>query len=833
MNTPQLPPPKPVDPVEEEINIFDYIGVIMRRWKLVVVALFAVFLIVAVYTFMTKPIYEASATIHVKDDKSKGMVLGDLGLKDSNPVSAEIELLKSRSNAEKVVERLHLNWRIDKKSDGLFFNIIEFTSKARKPVYKITLTGADTFAVRDINGNLVGTGKSGNLLKTNDFSLLLNNVKGAKGDSFRLNLSSFNATAEGLRKSIKANEVGRMTGIIRASYTSTDPVLAKNVVDELVTAYINRSVDVKAAESARTVSFLESQLKELSGELNTSEDKLQSYKSKTGIMQLNGEAETLVTKISEMERERAAVAIQRQQVDFAAGSMRNALKRGEVYSPGNMGNDTSGVAISALSAKLSELQVQKSELLARYTPQHHAVKSVQTQIDAVQAKILAILESSRNSLAKQEQAISGQLSAYDNKIKQLPAAEQDLVSLTRVTKVNSDMYTFLLQKKEEARIAKESTISHLDIVDPATFPEWPIKPNIPQNLLMGLLGGLALGIGLAFFREYLDDTIKDPDQAKRATGFALLATIPPFVRHEKQRSALTHLKSLPQIAGHDAGLDEKEMKKNYLITQEEPKSLASEAFRALRTGLHFSAINKDKKTMLFTSSFPKEGKSTISSNTAIVLAQSGARVLIVDCDLRRSSLHEKFACTKSPGLSEVLTKDVTLEQAINKTAMPGLELLCAGTTPPNPSELLGSEEMRQLLISQRENYDFIIIDAPPVLAVTDAPVLTMVSDVVVLVMEAGRVPIKAAQHMKEILGRLNAPIAGIVMNDKTGKGEEYNYYNRSYYGKAYGYRGGYGYGYGYYSDEEPQHVRKGKRWENFVPDKLLRNLKKYLPKSRV
>ncbi|MGB5219243.1 MAG: polysaccharide biosynthesis tyrosine autokinase [Smithella sp.] len=832
MNTPQLPPPKPADPVEEEINIFDYIGVIMRRWKIVVVALFAVFLIVAVYTFMTKPIYEASATIHVKDDKSKGMVLGDLGLKESNPVSAEIELLKSRSNAEQVVERLHLNWKIDKKSDGLFFNIMEFTSTARKPVYKVTMTGADTFAVRDNNGNLVGTGRSGNLLKTKDFSLLLNNVKGAKGDSFRLNLSSFNATAESLRKSIKANEVGRMTGIIRASYTSTDPVLAKKVVDELVTAYINRSVDVKAAESARTVTFLENQLKELRGELNTSENKLQNYKSLTGIMQLDGEANTLITKISEMEKERAAAAIQRQQLDFATRSMRSAMRKGEVYSPGHLGNDSAGMAMSALSTKLSELQVQKSELLSKYTPQHHAVKSVQTQIDAVQRKILAILETSRNDLVKQEQSISGQLSSYDNKIKQLPAAEQDLASLTRVTKVNSDMYTFLLQKQEEARIAKESTISNLDIVDPANLPEWPIKPNIPQNLLLGLIGGLALGIGLAFFQEYLDDTIKDPDQAKRATGICLLATIPSFVTHETQRSALPHQQSLPQLAGRDAFLDEKVPKKNYLITHEEPKSLASEAFRSLRTSLHFSAINKDKKTMLFTSSFPKEGKSTVSSNTALVLAQTGARVLIVDCDLRRSSLHEKFGYTKSPGLSEVLTRDVTIEQAINKTATPGLDLLCAGTTPPNPSELLGSEQMRQLLINQRENYDFIIIDAPPVLAVTDAPVLTMVTDVVVLVMEAGRVPIKAAQHMKEILGRLNAPIAGIVMNDKTGKGEAYTYYNRNYYGKAYGYRGGYGYGYGYgyYSDEEPQHVRKGKRWENFVPEKLLRNFKKYLPK---
>jgi tyrosine-protein kinase Etk/Wzc len=827
-NIPQLPPPpRPAEDAANEINLFDYIGVIMRRWKIVVFSLCAVFLIVALYTFMMKPVYEASATIHVKDDKSRGLGLGDLGLKDSNPVSAEIELLKSRTNAEQVVERLHLNWKIDKKSDGLSLNILEFTSALAKPVYKITLTGPDTFAVRDKDGNLIGTGKSGTLLKEKDFSLLLNNIKGQKGDSFRLSLASFNATAEGLRRSIKANEVGRMTGIIRASYASTDPVLAKNVVNELVTAYINRSVDVKASESARTVAFLENQLKELSGELNTSEDKLQNYKSKTGIMQLDSEANTIITKISEMEKERASVAIQRQQLDFAASSMKNAMRKGEVYSPGSLGADSSGMAMSALSAKLSELQIQKSELLSKYTPEHYAVKTVQTQIDAVQKKILAILETSRNNLVKQEQVISGQLSAYDSKIKKLPAAEQDLATLTRVSKVNSDMYTFLLQKHEEARIAKESTISNLDIVDPANLPEWPIKPNILQNLLLGLIGGLAAGIGLAFLQEYMDDTIKDPDQAKRATGICMLATIPPFIRHESARGALPDAKTLPQIAGRNTVSGETVSKKDYLITHEEPKSLASEAFRTLRTGLHFTAINKNKKTMLFTSSFPREGKSTVSSNTAIVMAQTGAKVLIVDCDLRRSSLHEKFGCAKTPGLSEVLTRDLIAEQAINQTAIPGLDLLCAGTTPPNPSELLGSEEMRQLLTSQRDKYDYIVIDAPPVLAVTDAPVLTMVSDVVVLVMEAGRVPIKAAQHMREILGRLNAPIAGIVMNDKTGKGEQYSYYGRSYYG---GYRNGYGYGYGYgyYSDEEPPLIRKGKRWENFLPDKLLRNFKNIL-----
>jgi tyrosine-protein kinase Etk/Wzc len=309
----------------------------------------------------------------------------------------------------------------------------------------------------------------------------------------------------------------------------------------------------------------------------------------------------------------------------------------------------------------------------------------------------------------------------------------------------------------------------------------------------------------------------------------LLGTIPTFIRQESKQNVLIHNNGMiPQITGHDSNLKEIFPDNNILIAQSAPRSLASEAFRALRTGLHFSAISKDKKTMVFTSTFPREGKSTISSNTAIVMAQTGARVLVVDCDLRRSSQHEKFGCSKTPGLSEVLTRDVTLEQAINKTAIPGLDLLCAGTAPPNPSELLSSEEMRQLLLSQRENYDYIIIDAPPVLAVTDAPVLTTVSDIVVLVMEAGRVPVKAAENMREILAGLNAHIAGIVFNDRTGKGERYSYYSRSYYGKAYGYR--YGYGNGYYSDEKPKQIRRGKRWGNLMSEKLLSNLKKYLQK---
>ena len=350
---------------------------------------------------------------------------------------------------------------------------------------------------------------------------------------------------------------------------------------------------------------------------------------------------------------------------------------------------------------------------------------------------------------------------------------------------------------------KASTISNIDIVDPAIVPASEIKPKVGQNMLLGLLFGLALGIGLAFFQEYLDDTIKDAEEAKRAMGLPLLAIIPHIPSHEPQQNGSTPPKQT-------------------LITKKEPKSMVAEAFRSLRTNLHFTAINKEKKIMLFTSTFPREGKSTITANEAVVIAQTGARVLIIDCDLRRSSLHDKFSHSKTPGLTEILTGDIPFDKAKHNSGIPGLDLISAGTTPPNPSELLGSEAMRQFLLTQRENYDFIIIDAPPVLAVTDAPVLATISDIVVLIMEAGRVPIKAAQHVRETLATLQAPVAGLIINDKTGKGESYGYYGSHYYR--------YGYGYGYYSDEEQKPPSK-KRWKklvNLLPEKLRTQIRNRL-----
>ncbi|MRR06899.1 MAG: polysaccharide biosynthesis tyrosine autokinase [Deltaproteobacteria bacterium] len=775
MNDSQNMPPYEPNALEE-VHLQDYLNVIFRRRKFFFLAFLTVFIGVALYTFTMRPVYEASATLHVKDEKGGNSELMDmLAMGSATPVDAELEILKSRTNAEKVVEQLRLNWRIVDRPDNVTFRLLEFISTAEEPSYTVELTGNGGYTVHDKDKKLIGTGQSDQLLRAPGLTLLLANLTGDKGDTFRLQIRPFNSTVAGLRSKIKASEVGKKTNIISVSYSDTNPKQARDVVNTLIRVYLDQSVGFKTEEANRTVGFVEDQLKELRGTLDSAEKNLQAYKSSSGVVQLDATAQQLITKLSDTEQQRTGITLRKKQTEFAVSSLQDAMRRGNIYSPAVTGSDP---VMGTMATRLAELEVEKRGLLSQATEKHPAVRAVQSQIDELHQKIRATYQNELNTLARQESDINSELGRYEGVLKTLPEAERDLAKLTRVTKVNADIYTFLLQKHEEARIARASTISNISIVDPAIVPDKPVKPKKSKNLLLGLLVGCMLGVGLAFFQEYLDDTIKDVEGAKRELKWPLLAMIPCINSGDKKEG--------------EGRIDER---KTSLIAHTDPKSTISEAFRALRTGLHFSAVSKKKQVLLITSTFPGEGKSTISSNLACILSQTGARTVVIDCDLRRSTLHEKFALTKEPGLTNLLAGDLTIEQVIKQTPIPNLEFISAGVTPPNPAELLGSREMADLVAELRSRYDIVLIDAPPVLAVTDAPLLTAICDLVMVVVEAGRVPVKAARQMRETLLSVSAPVAGMIINDKSGTGREgYGYGKYGYYG--YGY-----YGYGYQSEQ--------------------------------
>lgn len=745
-------------PQDQEIHLHDYLSIVMRRKKTLAVTVFSVYAMVLLYTFLVAPTYESTATLFVKDDKGKVGQMGDLLLNQPAAVDSELEILKSRSNAEKVVATLHLNWKVDKRSDGVSVQLVDFSSSVKDPVYHVELTGADSYSVKDKNDNLVGTGRSGSLLRGKGVSLLLKDLKGPKGGSFRLTLLSFNKTVDNLRKSIKAAEVDKKTNVIAITYRSKNPQLARDVVNTLVQAYLEQGVALKAEEATRTVNFVEEQLKGVKSELEGAEQNLEAYKRASGVIQLDTEAQNLIQTLAEAEKQKAELVLKRKQSEFALASLQRARATGNAYSPALADDDP---VLAGMVGRLSDLEVQKKGLLSDSTENHPGVKVVQAQIDELLKKIQSTYETAAKNELKQEEGLSRQIMAYDGKLKQLPVAERDLARLMRVNKVNSDIYTFLLQKHEEARIAKASTINNISIVDPAIAADEPVSPKVTKNLILGLFAGLLAGVIACFFADYLDDTLKDPEEAKRNLSLPLLGLI-------------------PFISGDDGN--------QAMVSHRAPKSIASESFRSLRTALRYCSLKKQKQVMLITSSLPGEGKSTIACNLGIILAQTGSRVLIIDCDLRRSSLHEKFGFSAGPGLTELLASEIMLSDALQHTEVKGVDLLRAGATPPNPAEILGSEVMARFVEEMRGAYDFIVIDAPPVLAVTDAPVLTAVADLVLMVLQTGRVSIKVAKRTAETLVEVAAPLAGIVFSD------------RKSLATAYGYGYGYGYGSEYYPD---------------------------------
>ncbi|HWR59938.1 MAG TPA: polysaccharide biosynthesis tyrosine autokinase [Thermodesulfovibrionales bacterium] len=788
----QNTPRQPFDS-DDIIHLQDYLNVLLRRRRAFLVTFTAIFLGVMAYTFLMKPVYEASATLRVKEEKGKLSTLEEITLGTTSPVNAEIEILKSRTNAEKVVKRLNLHLATEKIKGDPSFRILELTPGPKTTAYTIELNGTDTYTVRDDSGSTLGSGKSGVLLQTKDLTLLIDKLRGAVEDQIRIDILPFYKVVKDLRETTNAEENPRQTNIIKLSYTSTNAELAKDVANGLVQAFLEQTIAFKAEEASRTLDFLDQQLENIKKDLDVAERNLEAFKRTTGVVLLDAESQELIRKYSETEKTRAEAMLQKKQIEFALTSLKDAMTRQQTYSPSVFRDDP---LISGMAAKAAELEVQKQSLLAEYTTAHPTVRTLQEQIDQIQRNIQVTYETGLKNSDRMESNITGQLAIYEAQLKRLPSRERELARLIRVFKVNADIYTFLLQKREETRIARASTISNIDIVDPAITPDEPVRPKKLLYIFLGLVAGTMISVFAAFFMEYLDDTIKDAETAKRELQVPLLTVIPFIPTKEGDVEKEKHIT---------------------LITHYEPKSTVTEAFRSLRTSIHFSGVNKKRQVLLVTSSLPYEGKTTIMGNLAVILGQAAGRVLLLDCDLRRPSLHKLFGHDKVPGLTEILAGENNIYSYAHNTGIAGLDFISAGTTPPNPAELLGSEKMKALLQDFRSRYDTILLDAPPVLAVTDALLLSTMTDMVFMVLELGRVPIKAAVHGRELLQNVGAPIAGFVLNDKSERRlERYGYYGEKYY--RYGY---YGYAYSHYGEETPKNEKKQKRqwWKRFITRK--------------
>lgn len=386
---------------------------------------------------------------------------------------------------------------------------------------------------------------------------------------------------------------------------------------------------------------------------------------------------------------------------------------------------------------------------------------------------------SKANLTKEIDALKEQIAGKQTEINAIgtpssPAKETELARLqTELTQLRQSL-AYLLQSYENIRLAEAQSTSNIVVVEPAILPVNPVRPRTVQNVLLGALVGLMLSVGLVFLIEYLDDRIRSPEQIDKVLKLPVVGLIAKMSN-----------------GYHGTG-------KNQLIAVREPRSPVVEAFRSLRTNIQFAGVDQPIRTLLITSAGPSEGKSTVASNLAVVMAQAGLKVTLVDADLRRPTLHKQFNQVNRAGLTDVILRDPSQWNTLTiASGVPNLSLLLSGALPPNPSELLGSKRMKQLLDFLHQAHDVVIIDAPPLLPVTDALVLSSVTDGVLMVIDYGGTRIGEAVQGKNQLDQSGARILGVVMNKIPTGRRGYAYYYRHYYtyegegnGKRRGSRGG-------------------------------------------
>jgi len=757
-------------PLDEEIHLQDYLHVLFRRRRILLGTFVVFVLLTAIMTFLMRPVYEASATLHVNEDRLKGTdFMEQLGLRSDNPVETEIEILRARTNIEAVVRKLGLDWRPEENSSELTLQVSEFFTPYPLREFTLSKTGESSYRIVASDGMALGEARVGQRFETQDLVLRIDHLGGDIGGTTRLQLAWYDDYVRRMRDDVRAIEVGKGTNIIQVSYQNHDPVQARDVVNTLTQVYLERSIALKAEEARKSVEFIDEQLKEVRKQLDNAEQGLQDYKRESGMVRLDAAAENLIARMAQTEKDRSELFLRKRQAEFAIDGLQQAIRQGKTYAPAALMDDP---VLASLGKSLADMEVERQGLMVDRSASHPQIRMLNDRITEAEQKMLATYRSHRETISNRIGAIDQQLRRDEQALLQLPAAEQELARLTRLARVNSDIYTFLLQKHEEARIARAATISSIDVIDTAIVPTDPLKPRKAKNLLLGLAAGLLLGVGLVFFVEYMDDSIKNVEEAKKQLGLPLLAVIPYIGKEVKE------------------GNEEID---SALICAYRGRSSAAEAFRSLRTNLHFAASGQ-KKTFLITSSFPGEGKTTLAANLALTMSQTGARTLLIGCDLRRPSLSRLFLENSTPGLTEFLIGDAQHDEIIRRTPFENLDFIPSGAVPPNPAELLGSPVMPPLLDAMRQRYDFIILDAPPLFAVTDAALLSPLCDLVLIVLEVGRVPVKVARRLRETLEQLQIATGGMILNDKADKADAYyGYYGSGYYYSRYGYSA-YGYG---------------------------------------
>ena len=569
------------------------------------------------------------------------------------------------------------------------------------------------------------------------------------------------------------------TRIIEIRYLHTNPQYAADAVNTIAAVFIEQNFRTKYDSTMRASEWLTKQLTDMQLKVEVADQKLVDYQKANGIVGVDEKTNITTAKLDELNHDLTAAEAER--IEKQA-----IYEQAKANDPQTLANVAPNGLIDKLRGQEADIQSQLAQLTTQFGPSYPKVAELNAQLKQVQEAITRETGRIQNKLQQdylgalaRERMLRAQFDQQKQESNVLNEKSIEYLQLKRDADSTHKIYDDMVAKQKEALVTAGLRSNTIRIVDPARAPVFPSQPNVPRNMLIGFLLGLTGGVALAFVQEMLDNTVKTPEEVQYLTALPALGMIPLNKRlPEKSRSN-----------GHSTALIRKDTFGDAveMVAHARPKSEIAEAYRALRTSILLSSLGQPPKCILVTSALPQEGKTTTCINTAIVLAQKGAKVLLVDADMRRPSIHNKLALRARGGLSTLLTGSDTLQSVlISATDIPNLHVIPAGPPPPHPAELVGSAIMKGFINEWREKYDHIIIDSPPCLSVTDAVLLSVDVDAVALVLRSGHTPKEAVRRARNLLFQVKAKVLGVVVNAVDLHSPDMYYYSyASKYGSYY------------------------------------------------
>lgn len=749
--------PASIPEPESELNLAEYLGLVRRHWKLAAVCCLIGLAGAGIHYAITPKQYEAATILQI-ERRNLSPVGGAQSPWLENYWNMEFyptqyELLQSRGLAERVVKNLDL------MEDPAF--------------------NPSAAAGRDTAG--------GSPSPEDDEAVL-------------------GILANQLRGGLSVAPV-RGTQLVRLSYNASTPEFSAKAANAFAESFIDMGVEDRYATAGKASTFLTSQIETLKEEIQDKENQLQAFSRRSDIVTLDPETNVTLKRLESLN------------VSLMEAKRERILKEAEYHKVTTAPRET--VADSLSGGMVTELRKEQLKLerdyeakLKTYKPDFPEMVTLKGDIEKSQKNLDSVIReqvdkarSSANAtyqaMLRQEQALTSELNTLKGQAIDQNSAAVEFTNLQVEIQTRRDLLNELLRKSSETEVAvrlQDTRESNVRIIDKALVPGGPSRPSLRQDITYGLLLGLLFGVGCAVLIEFLDRTVKSPDEMERRLGLPTLAVIHDVTDMGKTYGYTGYgygygyghgeppaeERAVRRRTGRKAAEKRLERKKGgsgaspqiELVPHEQPSTLISESYRSLRTGLLLSSA-RELKSVAVTSAMAGEGKTATAANLAVVLAQLGRQVLIVDCDLRKPRLHQVFRVSNRAGLVSQLTGTAETEP-IHPTEVPNLWVIPAGPIPPNPSELLSSDRLRDWLRQMRTRFDFVVLDTPPVLAVADAIIVGRLVDGVVLTLRSGKVTREEARLCRDRLRQAGIKILGAVLNRyrslQAGLGKRYKYY---------------------------------------------------------